>query len=99
MTERSAIIDISRYHPAAGQREALLDVMRRMASKAAAAEGCFGAQVCEADQDSEELVAVSRWASRDAMDAFASSPGFVEERERFTALLARPSEHEHLRPL
>ena len=97
MTERAAIIDVSRYHSAPGQREALLDVMRRMASKAAAAEGCFGAQVCESDQDPEALAAVSRWASRAAMEAFASSPAFVEERERFSALLARPSEHEHLR--
>ena len=55
MTERAAIIDVSRYHPAPGQREALLDVMRRMASKATSAEGCFGAQVCESDQDPEAL--------------------------------------------
>ena len=99
MTERAAILDVSRYHPAPGQREALLGVMQRMASKAAGAEGCFGAQVCESDQDPEALVATSRWASRAAMEAFASSPGFVEERGRFAALLARPSEHEHLSPV
>jgi quinol monooxygenase YgiN len=98
MTDSAAVIDVSRYYPGPGQGGALLDAMRRVASRAAAADGCFGAQVCESDQDGEALVAISRWASASAMEAFANSSEFVEEREHLTALLARPAQREHLRP-
>jgi hypothetical protein len=56
MTDSAAVVDVSRYYPGSGQREALLDAMRRVASEAAAADGCFGAQVCGSDQDGEALV-------------------------------------------
>jgi quinol monooxygenase YgiN len=98
MTDSAAVVDVSRYYAGPGQGEALLDAMRRVASKAAAV-GCFGAQVCESDQDGEALVAISRWASASAMEAFANSSEFVEEREHFTSLLARPAQREHLRPV
>jgi len=99
MTDHSAVVDVSRYYPGPGQGEALLDAMRRVASKAAAADGCYGAQVCESDQDGEALVAISRWASASAMEAFASSSEFVEEREHLTSLLARPAQSEQLSPV
>ncbi|MBV9278744.1 MAG: antibiotic biosynthesis monooxygenase [Chloroflexi bacterium] len=98
-TDSAAVVDVSRYYPGPGQGEALLDAMRRVASKASAAEGCFGAQVCQSDQDGEALVAISRWASASAMEAFANSSAFVEEREHFASLLARPAQREHLRPV
>lgn len=99
MTDSAGVVDVSRYHPGPGQGEALLDAMRRVASKAAAADGCYGAQVCEFDQDGGVLVAISRWASASAMEAFANSSEFVEEREHFTSLLDRPAQREHLRPV
>jgi heme-degrading monooxygenase HmoA len=99
MSDNASVVDVSRYYPGPGQGGALLDAMRRVASKAAAADGCFGAQVCHSDQDGEALVAISRWASSTAMEAFASSSEFVEEREHFTSLLARPAQREHLRPV
>ena len=98
MPEHAAIIDVSRYYPAPGKREELLDAMRTLASSASSRPGCFGAQACESDQDGESLVAISRWASQDAMEDFADSPDFVRERERLASLLARPASREHLRP-
>jgi quinol monooxygenase YgiN len=98
MPEHAAIIDVSRYYPAPGKREDLLEAMRTLATSAASSEGCFGAQACESDQDADTLVAISRWASEGAMEAFANSPDFVGEREQLTSLLARPTAREHLRP-
>ena len=96
MAEHAVVIDISRYYPASGKRDELLSAMRQQAVAACDFEGCFGAQVCASDRDEQVLVAISRWASQQALDAFANSSTFVSEREGLISLLARPSEHEHL---
>jgi len=98
MAEHAAVIDVSRYYSAPGKRDELLSAMKEMAGQAAASEGCFGATACASDQDGEALIAISRWESQSALDAFANSPGFVRERERMTSLLAKPAHREHFRP-
>ncbi len=98
MTEHAAVIDISRYYPAPGKRDELLRAMKQMAERAAASDGCFGAQACDSDQDEEALIAVSRWESQSSLDKFAQSPEFVHEREQLTSLLAQPARREHLSP-
>lgn len=98
MAEHAAVIDVSRYYPASGKRNELLEAMKRMADLAAASEGCFGAQACVSDHDGEALIAISRWESPSALDRFAESPDFVQERERLTSLLSKPAHREHLRP-
>ena len=97
MAEHAAVIDVSRYYPASGRRDDLLAAMRRLAAGAAEAEGCFGAQVCTSDRDPEALVALSRWASADALSDFADAPAFVAERDALSGLLARPAERDHYR--
>jgi len=99
MAEHAVIIDVSRYHPASGRRNELLAAMNALAATTGGSEGCFGAQVCASDRDEEALVAISRWASPAALEAFAGSPDFMAERERMSFLLAGPAEHEHLRSL
>lgn len=99
MAEHAVVVDVSRYHAAAGKREELLAGMKRIADQAAASDGCFGAQACASDQEPDVLVAVSRWRSSAALDAFASGAASTAERERLTALLDRPAQHEHLTPL
>lgn len=99
MADHASVIDVSRYYPAQGKRQDLLEAMKQLAAKAAASRGCFGAQACESDQDRESLVAVSRWASQADLDAFAGSPDFVQERQRLSALLARQAQREHLKPV
>jgi quinol monooxygenase YgiN len=98
MTEHAAVIDVSHYYPAEGKREELLAAMRRIAEKAAASKGCFGAQTCDSDQDHDALIAVSRWDSQSSLDGFAKSADFISEREHLTQLLAKPAYREHLRP-
>lgn len=98
MTEHATIIDVSRYYPAAGKRQQLLTAMKELAERAASSEGCFGAQACESDHDSEALVAISRWKSAQDLDEFANSPSFVRERDALRSLLAKPASREHLRP-
>ena len=98
MTEHAAVIDVSRYYPAPGRRDDLLEAMHTLAAETGRREGCFGAQVCHSDRDREALVAISRWESGAALEAFASSPDFVSQREQLTPLLSRPAEREHYRP-
>jgi|ERR671923_3027887 quinol monooxygenase YgiN len=98
MAEHAAVIDVSRYYPAPGKRDELLDAMRTIAAMAASSNGCFGAQACDSDQDPEALIAVSRWDSQSSLDSFAESPAFTRERERLTSLLSKPAQREHLRP-
>lgn len=99
MAEHATVIDVSRYYPTGGKRDELVEAMRRLASAASNAQGCFGAQVCESDHYPEAVVALSRWESAGALDAFANSGDFVHERDGLTSLLARPAEHEHYRSI
>lgn len=96
MAEHATVIDVSRYYPAEGKRDGLVNAMKRLASAAADAPGCFGSQVCTSERDPEALIAVSRWESAAALQAFADSPEFVAERQGLTDLLGRESVREHL---
>jgi heme-degrading monooxygenase HmoA len=98
MAEHATVIDVSRYYPAAGKRDELLAAMKKVAAHAAESKGCFGAQACGSDQDGDAVIAISRWESQSSLEAFAKSPDFVRERERMTALLAKPTHREHFRP-
>lgn len=98
MAEHAKVIDVSRYYPVHGKRDDLMSAMKELAAKAASSPGCFGAQVCESDQENTALVAISRWASQSDLDGFAESPTFVKERERLASLLARPAQREHFHP-
>lgn len=97
MAEHAAVIDVSRYYPASGKRDELLQAMRMLAAEAAETDGCFGAQVCASDRDPEALVGISRWRDAAALDAFASAPEFVSRRQGLTSLLGRPAERDHYR--
>ncbi|HSP09114.1 MAG TPA: antibiotic biosynthesis monooxygenase family protein [Candidatus Dormibacteraeota bacterium] len=98
MAEHAKVIDVSRYYPAQGKRDELLSAMKELAAKAASSPGCYGAQVCESDQEQDALVAISRWASESDLDGFAGSPSFVTDRERMASLLGKPAQREHFHP-
>lgn len=99
MAEHAAVVNVSRYRPAPGKRADLVLAMKRMAKRAADAPGCFGAQACESDLDREDLIAVSRWESAQALDAFANTAGAVTEQEHLKSLLAGAAKRENLRPV
>jgi quinol monooxygenase YgiN len=99
MEEHAVVVDVSRYRPADGRRDEMVAEMRKIAARAAQAEGCFGAQVCVSSSDKDSLVAVSRWKSRQALEKFAGELQSIASRDRLTQLLAGRAQHEHLTPL
>jgi quinol monooxygenase YgiN len=99
VAEHAVVVNVSRYRPAAGKRDELLQAMKRMAERASGAEGCFGAQACASDRDREDLVAISRWESRRSLDAFAGTAASATEREHLEGLLAGPADRENLTPV
>lgn len=99
MADHAAVVNVSRYRPAAGKRQDLMSAMKRMADRAASTNGCFGAQACESDRDREDLIAVSRWESAQALQAFSSTAASAAEQEHLKGLLAGPAQRENLRPV
>jgi quinol monooxygenase YgiN len=99
MAEHATVVNVSRYRAAPAQRDRLLEAMRRMASRAAERDDCFGAQTCGSDRDPDTLVAVSRWRSAESLHAFQEEAASVADREQLDGLLAAPAEHENLSTL
>lgn len=99
MAEHAVVVNVSRYRPAAGKRQELMAAMRKMAERASSAKGCFGAQACQSDRDQEDLVAVSRWESDQALHAFSNTAASAAEQEHLKGLLAGPAQRENLRPV
>src|SRR2546430_15509293 len=99
MAEHAAVVNVSRYRPAPGKRADLMAAMKRMAARAADARGCFGAQACESDQDNEDLIAVSRWESVQALVAFSSAAALGTAQGHLKRLLAGTARREDLHPV
>jgi quinol monooxygenase YgiN len=99
MPEHAAVINISRYRPAAGKRSQLLEAMSRMASRASQAKGCYGAQACESDADREDLIAISRWESQSALEAFSRDAASITEQQHLEALVSGQARRENLQPV
>ena len=99
MAEHAHVVNVSRYRPASGKRQELMSAMKRMAERASQATGCFGAQACESDRDREDLIAVSRWESADALHSFSTTAASTAEQEQLKGLLAGPAQRENLRPV
>lgn len=99
MDEHAAVINVSRYQPVSGKKEELIGAIKAMAAQVSSLEGCFGAQACAVDSDPGTIVAISRWASPDALHSFTASAEFKAETERLGPLLGGPAQHESLTPL
>jgi quinol monooxygenase YgiN len=99
LAEHAAVINVSRYRPAPGKREDLLRAMTQMAERASGAPGCFGAQACSSDRDHEDLIAISRWESRQALEAFSGTAASTADREHLQGLLGGPAQRENLTPV
>lgn len=95
--ERARVIRVTHFHPAEDRREELVELLRQVTARAARLPGCFGAQACSVD-DSEELVAISRWQDQEALDrALASDEATL--RGRLEGMLAHKPVTEHYRPI
>jgi quinol monooxygenase YgiN len=75
MAEHAGLIQVTTFRPAPGRRDELLALCAETQDRAAAADGCFGAQTCTVDEDPDAVVAVSRWRDRHSLEAFQAAEG------------------------
>ena len=99
MAKGASLIVHSCYHPLPGRREELLAAIAKLAGLATAGAGCYGARVFRSDQESDAVVAISRWEFEGAWASFARSFAVIEERDRLAHLLTRPAADELFLPV
>ena len=75
MAEHAGLIQVTTFRPAPGRRDELLALCAESQERAAAADGCFGAQTCAVDADPDAVVAISRWRDRHSLEAFQAVEG------------------------
>jgi quinol monooxygenase YgiN len=97
VAEHANVVRITRFRPAAGKRDELLQRLENGAQQMRDMEGCFGSQVCESREFPDEIVAISRWASQSAVDQFLR--GTAAQRSEVAQLAAGPPTSEHLTSL
>jgi quinol monooxygenase YgiN len=73
MTEHAGLIQVITFQPAPGRRDDVLALCAETRQRAAAADGCFGAQTCTVDDDPDAVVAISRWRDRNSLEAFQAA--------------------------
>jgi quinol monooxygenase YgiN len=77
MTEHAGLIQVTTFRPAPGRRDEVLAFCAETQERAAAADGCFGAQTCTVDEDPDAVVAISRWRDRRSLEAFHAAEGRI----------------------
>ena len=75
MAEHAGLIQVTTFRPAPGRRDEVLALCAETQQRAAAADGCFGAQTCTVDEDPDAVVAISRWRDRHSLEAFQAAEG------------------------
>src|SRR5437773_5535281 len=75
MTEHAGLIQVTTFRPAPGRRDEVLALCAETQQRAAAADGCFGAQTCTVDEEPDAMVAISRWHDRHSLEAFQAAEG------------------------
>jgi quinol monooxygenase YgiN len=73
MTEHAGLIQVTTFRPAPGRRDEVLALCAEIQERAAAADGCFGAQTCTVDEDPDAVAAISRWRDRHSLGAFQAA--------------------------
>jgi quinol monooxygenase YgiN len=75
MAEHAGLIQVTTFRPAPGRRDEVLALCAETQERAAAADGCFGAQTCTVDEDPDAVVAISRWRDRHSLEEFQAAEG------------------------
>jgi hypothetical protein len=55
MAEHVGLIQVTTFRPAPGRRDEVLALCAETQERAAAADGCFGAQTCTVDEDPDAV--------------------------------------------
>jgi quinol monooxygenase YgiN len=98
-TDHATLVRVTHFYPNEGNRDTLVGLLKSIAESARGAEGCFGGQVCDSDQDPEAVVALSRWRDQESMQRFHESPDFTGVLREVQPTLARPSRTEQFHPV
>lgn len=75
MTEHAGLIQVTTFRPVPGRRDEVLALCAETQERAAAADGCFGAQMCTVDEDPDAVVAIPRWRDRSSLEVFQAAEG------------------------
>jgi quinol monooxygenase YgiN len=70
MSEHAGVIRITTMLVRTGHANELVQAASSVARRYSAAQGCFGAQVCEISEEPGTFAVVSRWHHREALDEF-----------------------------
>lgn len=95
MTEHAALIQVTTFRPAPGRRDEVLALCAETQQRAAAADGCFGAQTCTVDGDPDAVVAISRWRDRHSLEAFQAAEADSPASQAGEALADEPVTHQY----
>jgi quinol monooxygenase YgiN len=95
MTEHAGLIQVTTFRPAPGRRDEVLALCAETQERAAAADGCFGAQTCTVDEDPDAVVAISRWRDRHSLEAFQAAEGGSPPTGVRDALIDVPVTHQY----
>jgi quinol monooxygenase YgiN len=94
MAEHATVVRITRFRPNAAERDQVLGRLQEGAEAMRQLDGCFGSQICSSRESPDEIVAVSRWASQAALDAFLQQS--VSQRAELARSTTSPPSSEHL---
>jgi quinol monooxygenase YgiN len=73
VAEHAHVIRVTAFAPADGRREDVAAACRATSERARDADGCFGAQVCDMEEQPDGIAVVSRWRDRASLDAFVEA--------------------------
>jgi quinol monooxygenase YgiN len=94
-TDHATLVRVTHFYPSEGNRDTLVGLLKAIAESARKAPGCFGGQVCSSDQDTDAVVALSRWQDRETMERFHNTPDFSGVMREIQPTVARPARTEH----
>ena len=97
MSEHAHLIQVTTFHPAQGQREAVLSVCREAEDRFRDTEGCFGAQVCSVSEEPEWVAIVSRWDDPRALEK--TDAIIAQHRDRMRDLIREQPRGYHMTPI
>jgi heme-degrading monooxygenase HmoA len=86
MTEHASVLRIAVFAPPDDGRDELVRALKNRAENLRAAEGNFGSQVCDLEDEPDAVALVSRWRSRHDLQAGPSDLADLPDPVRVTHL-------------
>lgn len=97
MSEHASVVRVTTFVPAEGRRQELIQHLAEMAVGVRQQDGCFGAQICEPDDQPDAVTVISRWRDEAALGSLREGAG--TGMEQVSALVAGPPATTHFRSI